>query len=187
MKSKHAGGRPAAYNDPKLLQEIIDRVKYGVPLKYAAASQGIAEETLLEWLRRAKGEDRRPANETLAQFAKEIGKARAEGICQRVLRLTRAAMGVPVREVETIKPDGTKVIERFYSTPQTHPDEWYLERQLPEEFSAKQKVQIGGDPDNPVPLEVMRITSEQNRLIHNRLAKILAAEEQWKRAENNPS
>lgn len=106
-------GRPTLLT-PEVHDAIVAGVKSGLPLKYAAEAVGIGEDTVCEWLRRARGEDHRPPGEPYARLAEALKEAKAASI--------RTA-------VENIRKAGEEA--RHWTA-----NAWYLERADPEHFGA---------------------------------------------------
>jgi hypothetical protein len=65
---------------------IVAAVAAGEPLKFAAESNGIDEDTLMSWLRKG----RREQDPLYVEFLKEIKKAQSAAVSVRVKRITRS-------------------------------------------------------------------------------------------------
>lgn len=113
---KRRPGRPSALT-PDVESRILNAVRCGVPKKGACAAAGIAEDTLYGWLERART---RPGSE-YADFAVRLEKARHEGIAARAAIVMKAA-----------QKDWRAAA-------------WMLERDLPEHFSPKARLEHGVD------------------------------------------
>lgn len=112
----------------KLGTEICDRIAKGVPKKYAALASGVAVNTILEWERRGRGEDERPATELTVWFAAEMEKAVA-------------------RFIET------KIVE-ISTDEDWHAKAWMLERRFPDEFGRREVQRYEGVVDHTVRVEL---------------------------------
>ncbi len=96
----------------------------GVPLKYAAEQNGVAEMTVLHWM--AKGaEGIRPYE----SFRESVTRARALAVG----RLTRLTLS------------GGKGSSNAA---------WMLERRYPKDYGSRQRLEITGDDGNPIEHEV---------------------------------
>jgi hypothetical protein len=91
---------------------ILAAVAAGEPLKYAAESNGIDEDTLMSWLRKG----RQGTDPLYVEFLKEIKKAQSAAVAIRVKRITRA---------------GRKSWQA---------NAWWLERMIPEHFGTDKKL-----------------------------------------------
>jgi hypothetical protein len=109
---KRGPGRPS-----KLTTEITGRVlsaiRCGAPNKVACEAAGIAEETMYGWLRRADDE---PGSE-YSEFSEQLKRARQEGIAARLAIIQKA------------------------STRDWRAAAWLLERDLPDTYSMKFRIE----------------------------------------------
>lgn len=112
----------------KLGKAIAGRVAVGMPLLYAAQAEGVAKNTVHEWIRRGRGEDDRPATELLSWFAGEMEKARAESI--------------------------QRAVQAVYEDPSWQARAWWLERRLPDEFGRRERMEHTGEVEHRVTVEL---------------------------------
>jgi hypothetical protein len=106
-------GRPSALT-PEVEARILASIQCGTPRKTACVAAGVAVSTFHGWLQRAK---ERPSSE-YARFAEKLDQAREEGITARMAMINRAARDGDWRAAA-----------------------WLLERDLPETFSLKCRVE----------------------------------------------
>ncbi len=92
---------------------ILAAIKCGAPNKVACEGAGVGESTLYQWLELAR---ERPGSE-YAEFAEQLTRARQEGRISRLALIQKAA----------------KLDWRAAA--------WLLERDMPEEFSMRYKVE----------------------------------------------
>lgn len=112
----------------KLGREICERVGRGVPKSYAAKASGVALNTVLEWERRGRGEDERPATDTTIWFAAEMEKAVARFVESKVVEISND-------EAWQAKA-------------------WLLERRFPDEFGRREIQRYEGVVDHTVRVEL---------------------------------
>lgn len=118
-----------------MAKRICAHVATGTPKTIAAAAEGVADNTVEEWIRRGEGRDERPATPLLAEFAKAIRKAEAQDVNRRKVRLEKAAELDPALAVKV--------------------DTWWLERRHPEEFAPpNQRVEVTGEGGGAVKVEL---------------------------------
>ncbi len=110
-------GRPSRLT-PDVEARILNAIRCGAPNKVACAAAGIGERTLYQWEEKARAQ---PDSE-YAQFAQKLTRAREEGIAARLAIVMKAA----------------KVDWRAAT--------WLLERDLPDLFSLKYRVEHSAAP-----------------------------------------
>ncbi len=110
-------GRPSKLT-PETEERILNAIRCGAPNKVACAAAGIGERTLYQWEEKARDQ---PDSE-YAQFAQKLTRAREEGITARLAIVMKAA----------------KVDWRAAA--------WLLERDLPDLFSLKYRVEHSAAP-----------------------------------------
>ena len=116
-KTKRPLGRPSKLT-PDTELRILNAIRCGAPNKVACAAAGICEETLYAWLRRAEDDP----DSDYAEFSACLTRARQEGIAARLAIIQKAA-GQDWRAAA-----------------------WLLERDLPEVFSLKFRVEHSVGP-----------------------------------------
>lgn len=112
----------------KLGTEICDRIAKGVPKSYAARASGVAPNTVLEWERRGRGEDERPATELTTWFAGEMERALAQFIESKIVEISQDE--------------------------DWHAKAWMLERRFPDEFGRREIQRYEGVMDHTVRVEL---------------------------------
>lgn len=112
LASARRPGRPSALT-PETEARILNAIRCGTPKKNACAAAGISEATLYSWLRQAKEMPR----SQYAEFAAKLDRALDEGITAKLAVIMKA---------------GQKDWRAMA---------WLLERQLPEVFSTKFKLE----------------------------------------------
>jgi hypothetical protein len=159
-------GRPRLIDQPcpaapgqTYSEAIIEMVRLGVPLVYAARSSGISQDTLMEWKARGRGTDKRDDPDgRFALFARDIDTAEAESIARLALALREAVTGDPYEVVRTVtkhvRDEQGRIVPVTEQTitrgtkryPRTA--EWLLQRRAPEYFAAQAKDQLpaAGEP-----------------------------------------
>ena len=135
-KTKRPLGRPSKLT-PDTEARILNAIRCGAPNKVACAAAGIGERTLYQWLEKSK---ELPDSE-YAQFAQSLTRARQEGIAARLAIIQKAA-GQDWRAAA-----------------------WLLERDLPEVFSLKFRVEHSvGPPSFAQALAMLREDRQPRQL-----------------------
>lgn len=170
---------------------LLNAIRAGTPVTYAAQYAGIGASTLHRYL--ARGEDaalRAEAGEqvtaddaVMREIWEEVTRARAEAAVRGVALLQRVAAGGAVLKETTrrYRDPGTGQLvtetERTFSPPDAKPMQWLLERTHRQEFGrASQQVELTGADGGPVQVEggdaitslaaqVARVTAERRREI----------------------
>jgi hypothetical protein len=119
LEKRHRGriGRPSRLT-PEVEARILNAIRCGAPNKVACAAAGIHQDTLYGWLEKAKEQ---PESE-YAAFSEKLTRAREEGITARLAIVMKAA-----------KMDWRAAA-------------WLLERDLPDLFSLKYRVEHSAAP-----------------------------------------
>jgi hypothetical protein len=171
---RNKGGRPRLIDQPcpaapgqTYAEAIIELVRLGNPLVYAARSSGISEDTLGEWKARGRGTDKRDDPDgRFAQFARDVDMAEAASVVRLVLALREAVTGDPYEVTRTVTKhvrdqDGrivpvteqtvTRGVRRYPRTA-----EWLLARRAPEFFGPRMALEPSeSDIGDDVPAEVI--------------------------------
>lgn len=71
---------------PKNRKVILEHIRKGLPMKYAALMAGVGERTVYQWLSKAADKPR----SVYAQFAQDLEHARAESVAALVARVAEA-------------------------------------------------------------------------------------------------
>jgi hypothetical protein len=138
-KTRRPLGRPSKLT-PDTEARILGAIRCGAPNKVACAAAGIHEDTLYGWLERAR---ERPGSD-YAEFSEKLTRARQEGIAARLAIIQRAA-GTDWRAAA-----------------------WLLERDLPDAFSLKFRVEHTEKP--------FTLADAMARIREDRQPKVLEAE-----------
>ena len=118
--------KPYKLLDQDLTERLLEAIKLGMYTEHACAYAGISSSTFRRW--REKAEE---GIEPFQSFWLQVNKAEADAIIRRVARIEQAGK------------DG-----------QWQADAWLLERKYPDKFGRKEKLQLQGDPNAPVELEL---------------------------------
>jgi len=116
LRRRHAGGRPTKLTEDNVAK-MLSAIRCGAPKSTAAKAVGIAPRTLRMWLQRAKEPDAPPE---LRDLKERLDRAREEGITARLATIQKASQ------------------EDWRAAA------WLLERDDPEKFSMRQKVEHSG-------------------------------------------
>ena len=127
-------GRPTDLT-PDLAKRICDLIRGGNYIETACRCVGICNATLYHWLKRGgKGE------EPFAKFVSEVEKAVAQAEANDVLNIGRA------------------------SATQWQAAAWRLERKQPKKWGRRDHIEIAGDPDKPLNVNVIEWGSRGEKL-----------------------
>ena len=118
-------------NKPKLVDQdlkerLLEAIRLGMYTEHACAYAGITSATFRNW--RKLAED---GVEPYKSFWISVSKAEADAIVRRVARIEQAGK------------DGS-----------WQADAWLLERKYPDKFGKRDKLQLQGDPNAPVEIEL---------------------------------
>lgn len=136
-------GRPPVLRDPEIFEGICKVVATGASYKTAAASVGVGESSLYQWLRLAKEEGTDPI---YAAFANALMRARGRGEAALVGMVHRAARGEPIRN------DNGDVVG--YTAGDWRAAQWLLSVRDPENYSQSQKVMHSGPKGEPLAVQL---------------------------------
>ena len=112
--------------DQELKERLLEAIRLGMYTEHACAYAGIASRTFRLWREKAEN-----GVEPYASFWLEVNKAEADAIIRRVARIEQAGK------------EG-----------QWQADAWLLERKYPDKFGRKEKLQLQGEPNAPVEIEL---------------------------------
>lgn len=160
-------GRPSRLT-PDIEKALIDALKGGVPLKYAAQYAGIGYRTVGRWMVRGEEADlAHDAGEPVPseevpywRFWQAVQDARSASVVRNVALIQKAAQGGYVRK-ERIRryrdPDTGQMVtetDREYADVQWRAAQWYLQQAFPAEFRLEaQQVEVSGPGGGPVRVE----------------------------------
>lgn len=117
--------------EKKLDAELIERahklISEGHYAVTVCAYLGIDESTYYKWITKAKGDIENNKNSIYVQFFKSINEAEAKAEMRHLQNIVKASA------------DGT-----------WQASAWYLERKHKAKWSAKQEVQLSGDEEKPI-------------------------------------
>lgn len=117
-------GRPSKYTDAVGLK-IVEQIRKGMPVKFAAALAGVGEQTLRDWLAKGEAESPPDADEPLVSFALLYREAEAEHAGEMLAKIDGDAKGW-----------------------QRHA--WALERRFPREFAQRKLLEHTGADGGPI-------------------------------------
>lgn len=153
--AKKTAGRPTALLEEVKEQTLLDYIRIGTPIRKAVTASGIAEKTFYNWMARGMAERERlslvpnakenPTEVIFLQFLQRVEQARAEAITKKVAVIAKAGNDGDWRAAA-----------------------WYLERQVPEDFGATNRLEIGGTNG-----EAIKVQVEMGDL-EDKIAKVLA-------------
>lgn len=155
-------GRPLKLTGERA-KAICDSIATGLPRVQAARAAGIAEATLYNWMKAARvegarlaeqGARKRKDSDVLLEFLEDIKNAEAEGERALLARIRLAGAGgniiteTRVKTSRLILPDGNDLgmqdVERVTITkelgPQWQADAWILERRWPQRWARRDRV-----------------------------------------------
>lgn len=115
--------RPTTYTDA-IGQRIVEEIRRGVPVKFAAALAGVPRPTLYRWLEQGEAENPPDADEPLVSFALLYRGAEAEYAAQELAAIEK--------EPGEGKGDWKRRA-------------WKLERRFPKEFGARKAIDLTTD------------------------------------------
>ena len=121
-----SNNKPYKLLDKQITDTLLQAIKLGAFIEHACYYSGINSSTFRSW--RSKAED---GVEPYKSFWSEVTKAEAEGIIRRMARIEKAGL------------EGN-----------WQADAWVLERKYPEKFGRRDRVQISGDPNAPVEIDL---------------------------------
>jgi len=119
-RKRRRPGRPSKLT-PDTVDRILNAVRCGAPNKVACAAAGVSEQAFYKWQQRA---DEPGASKEYREFVEALTRARQEGIAARLAIIQKAS-----------RMDWRAAA-------------WLLERDLPEAFSLKFRVEHSAAPQN---------------------------------------
>lgn len=148
-------GRPTLLT-PDVQARIVEAIERGNTHKTAAQYGGIEDETFYEWMARGRGERKdRPCTPEYAEFAQQIEKAEL-----------KAKMDA----VDLVQLGGLKNWTAAMC---------WLERRYPDEWGRRDRLDLGGQKDNPIrlavmPQQILEGMSSDDRVAFARIGRDLA-------------
>lgn len=119
-------GRPPIIKDTEILKDILEAISSGMSNKDACILAGISEESfyhIMRTIEKAKTDpDSVPHSEDYLQFSESLKRARLKFKEKRVANIAKS--------------------EQWQS------DAWLLERQFPDEYGKKEKVELSGSVES---------------------------------------
>ncbi len=154
-RKSNAGRKPALVIEKERERVLLDYIKIGTPVKKAVIAAGISEKSFYNWLTRGQNERERLATvpnakpntteDVFVQFLQRVEQARAEAIASKVTVIAKSGVNGDWRAAA-----------------------WWLERQVPEEFGATAKLEVGGTGGDAIKVQI-----EMGDL-EDKIAKVLA-------------
>lgn len=178
-------GRPLALTDEGRTR-MLNAVRAGTPINYAADYAGVGQRTLYRYLARGEdadiraeaGEQLTAEDESLRQLWQEVTRARADAAVRGVAHLQTVARGGAVLKETTRRyrdPATGQVVtetEKTFSPPDARPMQWLLERSYRDGFGkAAQQLEVTGAGGGAVQVE----SAEVVQTLAQRVASITAA------------
>ncbi len=137
--------KPYKLIDSDIQERLLQAIRLGAFIEHACYYAGINSSTFRHW--------RQKANENVEPYASfwlRVNEAESEAIMRRLARIENAGK------------DGS-----------WQADAWYLERKYPEKFGRRDRVELTGDPNAPVEIQ---LNWADGKLI-NRENDVIEAEE----------
>lgn len=119
-------GRPTKYTDA-VGQRIVEEIRRGLPVKFAAALAGVGEQTLRDWLARGEAADPPDADEPLVSFALLYREAEAEYVAEEL------------RAIDGEHGEGKGDWKRTA---------WKLSKRFPREFGERKAIDVTTDGES---------------------------------------
>ena len=107
-------------------QKLLDSIRLGAFIEHACYYAGINSSTFRRWRDQAN-----KGIEPFASFWSEITMAESEAIIRRVARIEQAGIAGNWQA-----------------------DAWYLERKHPDKFGRRDRVELSGDPNAPIEIDL---------------------------------
>lgn len=147
-------------------RRLLDRFSTGVSVEVACANAGISPATHYNWMKQARDELARVADNPRASVRKQyqpqveyleaVEKALTDAYVRNLGIVQAAAQGGRVTKSvthETVDADGNvtgRRTEEHRSAPQWQAAAWFLERRFPEEFARTYKAEMSGPGGGPI-------------------------------------
>ena len=121
-----ANNKPYKLLDEDLTDRLLEAIRLGMYTEHACAYAGINSSTFRLWRKKAE-----EGVEPYKSFWLQVNQAEGTAIIRRMARIEQAGK------------DG-----------HWQADAWVLERKYPDKFGRKEKLQLQGDPNAPVEIEL---------------------------------
>jgi len=118
--------KPYKLLDDQLTERLLTAIKLGSYIEHACYYAGINSSTFRMWRKKAE-----QGIEPYKSFWIEVTKAESEAIIRRLGRIEKAGQ------------------EGNWTA-----DAWVLERKYPDKFGRRDKIQLSGDPNAPIEIEL---------------------------------
>lgn len=167
-------GRTPKWRDPDRLDRIINAIEQGNFTVVAATANGIAENTLYNWLAQAQEEDAPPE---LVHFAERFFAARASAEMKAVDHLWVVGNGGALIKRRTgFTKSGEEFVEEEYTPPTAQPIMFLLERGMAGRWGRKQTLAFDPQTDQPGQAPARQAPSEGIETMARRLAYHMAVQ-----------
>jgi hypothetical protein len=127
---------------PEVHQEIVRVIELGMPRELAAEAAGISRATLFRWLNRGERDD---APDRFRALAADVHRASARGAVRSLMEIHRDQSGGWQRH------------------------KWLLAVRYPEHFTERGRLEHTGPEGGPIPLEPLRVASDDELELLQRL------------------
>ena len=141
-----ANEKPYKLIDNEIQERLLQAIRLGAFIEHACYYAGINSSTFRQWRQKASENI-----EPYASFWLRVNEAESEAIMRRLARIENAGK------------DGS-----------WQADAWYLERKYPDKFGRRDRVELAGDPNAPVEIQ---LNWSDGKLI-NRNNEIIMQEEE---------
>ena len=121
-----ANEKPYKLIDNEIQERLLQAIRLGAFIEHACYYAGINSSTFRQWRQKASENI-----EPYASFWLRVNEAESEAIMRRLARIENAGK------------DGS-----------WQADAWYLERKYPDKFGGRDRVELAGDPNAPVEIQL---------------------------------
>ena len=121
-----ANEKPYKLIDNEIQERLLQAIRLGAFIEHACYYAGINSSTFRQWRQKASENI-----EPYASFWLRVNEAESEAIMRRLARIENAGK------------DGS-----------WQADAWYLERKYPDKFGRRDRVELAGDPNAPVEIQL---------------------------------
>lgn len=136
-----ANEKPYKLIDNEIQERLLQAIRLGAFIEHACYYAGINSSTFRQWRQKASENI-----EPYASFWLRVNEAESEAIMRRLARIENAGK------------DGS-----------WQADAWYLERKYPDKFGRRDRVELSGDPNAPVEIQLNwadgKLINRENEII----------------------
>lgn len=136
-----ANEKPYKLIDNEIQERLLQAIRLGAFIEHACYYAGINSSTFRQWRQKASENI-----EPYASFWLRVNEAESEAIMRRLARIENAGK------------DGS-----------WQADAWYLERKYPDKFGRRDRVELAGDPNAPVEIQLNwadgKLINRENEII----------------------